>query len=365
MRILRLNHFTSKFRFFSLLQVGMIALLYLSSCMTVPPSSSYPGLYSTTTGLENLAMGMNRRSTELRDYDVISYHLASVCGDTSGVVKDDWSALKSVPYAATIGMPGCLLLTKDGLGIDESEVPNIEWKRYQLRLEAVGKSSAETYPSPTALPVHDYFSNSFYDFYPVVGVSYEQVTAFCKWRGQVIEDALNRVKNEPLDEKSPVYVAVECRLPTEAEWEKAALAGRGLAYGSKCTEASIKVNPKAAAYLKLRSGTSEPVEKIKADIMAYNSHNPMRSYIVCNQPEPYFLRQATPAYVFQTPSNDYQIFHLLGNVSEMMQTRGIAKGGSYRDPLSACTVTSRTQYTGPAPTVGFRCVLRATHPNRK
>ena len=125
------------------------------------------------------------------------------------------------------------------------------------------------------------------------------------------------------------------------------------------------MNPKAAAYLKLRAGSAESPEKIKADIEAYNALKPTRSFIVCNQPEPYFLRQATPAYVFQTPSNDYQLFHMLGNVSEMMQAPGITRGGSYRDPLASCTVTARGTYSGPAPTVGFRCVLRATLPNRK
>ena len=339
--------------------------LCLSGCMTVPPSSTYPGPYSTTTGLMNISPEMDRRSSALRDYDVISYRLDPTCRDTSQVIKDDWTALKSVPHALPIGMPGCLLLTRDGLGIDESEVPNIEWKRYQIRLAAEGKSVAETQPLLEALPVPDYFTNTFYDFYPVVGLSYEQVTAFCKWRGQVIESAINSPQTGSLGPGAPTYVAVECRLPTETEWEKAALAGRGLPYGSKCSEAPIKVNPKAAAYLKLRSGSSKPVDQIKVDIEAYNARKPTRSYIICNQPEPYFLRQVTPAYVFQIPSNDYQLFHMLGNVSEMVQERGVTRGGSFRDPLSACIVAARGTYSSPSPTVGFRCVLRATQPNRK
>ncbi|MDO7847705.1 SUMF1/EgtB/PvdO family nonheme iron enzyme [Hymenobacter sp. M29] len=344
---------------------SLVATFGLAGCMTVPPSSSYPGLYSTTTGLQNISPEMNRRSSALRDYEVLTYQPDPTCKDTSQVVKDIWSTLKSVPHAAPIGMPGCLLLTRDGLGIDESEVPNIEWKRYQLRLAALGRSIAATQPATASLPVPDYFTNTFYDFYPVVGLSYEQVMAFCQWRGQAIEAALNRNKPVLSDSKSPAYVAVECRLPTEAEWEKAALAGRGLPYGSRCSEAPIRVNPKAAAYLKVRSGSPESVDKIEADIKAYNQRKPVRPFIVCNQPEPYFLRQATPAYVFQTPSNDYQVFHLLGNVSEMMQERGITRGGNFRDPLSACTVAARGTYNGPAPTIGFRCVLRATLPNQR
>jgi hypothetical protein len=65
------------------------------------------------------------------------------------------------------------------------------------------------------------------------------------------------------------------------------------------------------------------------------------------------------------PVNDYQLFNLLGNAAEMVEERGVAMGGSFRDPLSACTATSRSAYTGPLPTVGFRCITRATYPNRR
>ena len=49
----------------------------------------------------------------------------------------------------------------------------------------------------------------------------------------------------------------------------------------------------------------------------------------------------------------------------MMQEPGLTKGGSYRDPLAACTVKARGVYTGPVPTIGFRCVCQTTYPNRR
>jgi hypothetical protein len=51
---------------------------------------------------------------------------------------------------------------------------------------------------------------------------------------------------------------------------------------------------------------------------------------------------------------------MLGNVAEMVQERGLTKGGSYRDDLAACRIKARGQVGGPAPTVGFRavCVVR-------
>ena len=260
--------------------------------------------------------------------------------------------------------PGVVSVANDGLCIDEAEIPNREWRHYLAAQQQAGVATTGLTPDASALPVADYFTNHFYDFYPVVGISYEQATAFCRWRSQVISLLYNK-GTAATDTLARDYVRVVYRLPTEAEWEHAALVDSHLPYGTSCTRLPVTVNPGAAEYLRQRSGSTQPASTIKMDIAAYNATHPLRHRVNYAQEAPYFLRSPTPAYIYQGPPNDFGLYQMLGNVAELVQEKGITKGGSYRDALVDCRIKARGNYRGPLPYVGFRAVFTLSYPNRK
>lgn len=271
------------------------------------------------------------------------------------------------PYPA-----GAVWIDNANVWIDEAEISNQEWRQYewhQLKYEwhqlKNGVPSIPLSPGTAAQPVADYYTNGFYNYYPVVGISYEQAQAFCQWRSQVVTALLNQKQHiAPADTLNPAYVRCYYRLPTENEWEIAAALQSNLPFGTACTVLPVQVVPEAATYLQQRSGSTKSEAEIRADIIAYNKTSPSLNTINCTQETPYFLRSSTPGYVYQRPTNYYGLYQMLGNVAELVQEKGITKGGSYRDALADCRIKARGTYTGPTHYIGFRAAAVVTKPNQ-
>ncbi len=190
-----------------------------------------------------------------------------------------------------------------------------------------------------------YFSHVGFSEYPVVGVTWEQAYAFCKWRTHYM--------HSNGDPSTQFY-----RLPTEAEWEYAARGGR-----------------KMAAYPWGNNYARDSKGCFLANFKPYRGSYPDDT-------------GTTTMRVAQFRPNDFGLFDMAGNVSEWtieaystaanwaksdlnpnhqymarqsdanVLKRKVVKGGSWKDIsyyLQCGTRTYEYQYES-RPYIGFRCV---------
>ena len=193
--------------------------------------------------------------------------------------------------------------------------------------------------------LHMYFSHPGYLEYPVVGVTWEQAHAFCKWRTNYFNNAS--------DTRAQAY-----RLPTEAEWEYAARGGRRMA-----------MYPWGNNYARDANGCF--LANFKPYRGSYNDDT-----------------GTTTMKVAQFRPNDFGLFDMAGNVSEWTNNayddatntnihdlnpdfsymarkedpdvlkRKVIKGGSWKDIsyFMQCGVRTYEYQYESRPYIGFRCV---------
>lgn len=245
--------------------------------------------------------------------------------------------------------------------MDEVEITNLHWAEflYYIKRDSSDLLFQQMEPTNSKLPREDYFTNPFFRFYPVVGITYEQAVTYCKWRSDIV-NRNNEIEIKSNGLQPPKKFILEFRLPSETEWETYAACGIDLdtyPYGRKFTMAEIKVKYKSASYLKQKNGLKKPIKEIARDIKEFNkSRTKIIMFNVDRENEPYFLNGSTPFYVFDLPINNLGLYNMIGNVSELVNEKGITKGGSYKDKLSDCKIADKGIYTGAAPTVGFRTI---------
>jgi len=236
------------------------------------------------------------------------------------------SFTKEKPYTP----PGTIQVSET-LFADQCEVSNLSWQEYELWTKAIyGANSKEHLATlPDTLVWRDklscnepyvqyYYRHPAYKDYPVVGISYEQAQAFCKWRTE-------RVKTLLSVNKDFRHQNIEYRLPTKAEWEM-------LAETSSKFLNNYGKNEKGVYQLNCpRFVTGDPKEKTTdhADVTA-------------------------PVYSYW--KNNLGLYNMLGNVAEMVQEKGISKGGGWKTLIEQCRVGKDTEFYKPNAWTGFRCV---------
>ena len=199
-----------------------------------------------------------------------------------------------------------------------------------------------------------YFRHPAYNDYPVVGVSHEAAKLFCTW----LTDKYNSSPKRK-------FKKVLFRLPTEKEWELAAGGGRQNAD-----------YPWGGPYLRNSEGRALcNYQSIGDENIIYDSLTNKFVVEFTNTPyayyKNYFVGHKNSRYTYDTSSSGQNIFaatepvasyfanniglyNIAGNVAEMVNEKGISRGGSWKSPGGEVQIKSRAFYSKPTNDLGFR-----------
>lgn len=184
---------------------------------------------------------------------------------------------------------------------------------------------------------YEYFEqygwHSAFNQHAVVGVSYESAIAFCKW----LEKKYHENENRP-------YKKIEFRLPTEHEWEFAAMGGSKANY------------PWGGQYIRNSKGCYLANFSPLSEEYLYQDSNKFVSWL--NTEGKVYNRTADGALIAHHTKayfpNNYGLFNFSGNVAEMVAERGLSKGGSWLTDQYGIMIISKGKYDKPNAELGFR-----------
>lgn len=237
---------------------------------------------------------------------------------------------------------------KSDLYVCKYEVSNLEYRNFLSDLKNSNK--IESYQSclPDTLSwqekldvtsntepyVEYYFRYPSYDNYPVVGINYESAIKYCAW--------LTENYNQSNTRK---FKKVNFKLLNKAEWTYAANKGdttKVYTWGSGFIQNNRKqdlCNYRRIQY-KYDSLTKKykEIEKTEAQKLL----------------EPNKISASVNSYF----PNSFGIYNMCGNVAEMIEEKGIAKGGSYNDPAFKVTIASEEKFSKPQADIGFRVAMK-------
>lgn len=233
----------------------------------------------------------------------------------------------------------------DTLYADKTEMTNVGWREYLYYLLDIRKDTQAYYaalPDTTIWRDDDeksqlaeyFFRHPGFNNYPVTGVTYEQVIAYCKWRTYAANQAAyfkeNKIKNFHDHLKDSVPIRFFYRLPTQQEWELIAAGKYEIEkYPYGFDDTVVKWKKRYIARFNYKN--AEPLDAIE---MRFTYTTNANSYF----------------------PNSYKLYNTIGNVAEMVNERGIAKGGSFMHNLEDCKIINNQVYTKHEKWLGFRCV---------
>ena len=192
-----------------------------------------------------------------------------------------------------------------------------------------------------------YFSSADYNDYPVVGVTWEQATAFCAWRTEYLLRGL----------RGEARQLQRYRLPTEIEWEYAARGKEGNPF--PWTDPSMK-NDKGCYYANFKPDRGDYTEDgnlitSKVGIYGANSNG---LYDMAGNVAEWTSTVYTQAGVQTMSDLNPELAYKAALEDPYALKKKSVRGGSWKDPESMIRSAWRTyEYQNqPRSYIGFRCV---------
>ena len=194
-----------------------------------------------------------------------------------------------------------------------------------------------------------YFWHPGYDTYPCVGISWKQATAFCIWRSNLLNNYL-RKEGQPL--------AMDYRLPTEAEWEYASRGGleQGIypwgGYYTRNNRGCFVANFKP-----LRGRYTDDGSAQTSQVASYAPNEYGLYDMAGNVAEWTSSAFDESAYVYTPDMNPDYKYNALPDDPVVMK-RKVLRGGSWKDIAYylQCGTRSYEYQDSSSCYIGFRCV---------
>jgi formylglycine-generating enzyme required for sulfatase activity len=259
------------------------------------------------------------------------------------IIISIFSLNQSLFLNASNNNPPGTIQFEESLYVDITEVTNIAYREYLFWLNKNFGANSEQYIN--ALPdtcvwgdnkpfMELYLRHPSYKDYPLVGISYEQAINYCDWRSERVNEVYfikeNKINYENISEHNIPQI-YSYRLPTKEEWEYIAR----IDFSDKTKKQQSKKKNQNQNLYNVKDTT------IKEDkIVSITA--PAKSYW----------------------PNEIGVYNTTGNVAEMIQEKGIAKGGSWIHSIDEIKIEKDFKYEQAENWLGFRCVCEKNKINK-